>query len=286
MAKVLGESARYTSQEAVNKQVRMMLHCFIMVAIAGAVEGACLVRFIPVAWFPVWLRLLAVPIAAGAFWILTKWGDKELRALEKDRAAMRRGASGEVQVGLILNDLPDEFYVINDLTTAFGNLDHVVIGPTGVFVLDAKNCRGVITADGKGELLVNGRNPEKDYVRPLIRRMLDVRDKVRVLAPGPDPFYHAVLVFTAAWVDAKWGSTGPANCIRDNQLHDYIVENKIDKRLSADEIKQIAQAFSGLAQMDEGFCRMPTESSGVRVVERFHNAGTHGGTSIKAAGCN
>jgi hypothetical protein len=130
MAKVLGESARYTSQEAVNDQVRVILHCLIMVGIICLVEG----------------------------------------------------------------------------------------------------------------------------VRPLIKQMMDIHDKVRVLAPGPDPFFQAVLVFTAAWVDAKWGSTGAAHCIREDQLYDYIVEKKVDRPLRKDEVKQIAQAFLGLAHVDEDLC--------------------------------
>lgn len=166
MAKVLGQSARYTSREAVNKHMRVMLLCFIMVAFLASVEGAVVASFVPIAILPQWVRPLLLTAAFGGLLILARWSAKKLRALEKDRAAMRRGAAGEIQVGLILNDFPDQFYVIHDLTTPHGNLDHVVIGPTGVFVLDAKNYRGVITADGKGELLVNGRKPGKDIVQP------------------------------------------------------------------------------------------------------------------------
>ena len=201
MAKVLGQSARYTSEQAVKDHVRVMLHCLIMVALFAAVEGACLAKFVPVALLPPWLRLFALPISAfGGLWILIKWGGKRLQTLAKDQAAMRRGASGEILVGLILSDFPDEFYVINDLTTAYGNLDHVVIGPTGVFVLDTKNWRGVVTPDSKGELLLNGRKLEKDFVRQLVGRMLGVRDKVRLLAPGAQTHF-----ITPFWCSPQHG---------------------------------------------------------------------------------
>ena len=45
---------------------------------------------------------------------------------------MRRGATGEVLVGNILADLPDDFCVINDLTTPFGNLDHAEHSPARI----------------------------------------------------------------------------------------------------------------------------------------------------------
>jgi hypothetical protein len=268
MAKVLGDSARYTSQSAVHEDQRLMLHGFMVVAMASAVAGACFASFVPVGLLPAWLRIGTIPTATlAALWILGKWGFKRLRTLEKNRAAMRRGASGEIQVGCILSGFPDDFYVLNDLTTPFGNLDHVVIGPNGVFVLDTKNCRGLITPDGAGGLLLNGRRAERDYVRPLVARMLHVRDRVRVLAAGPDPFYHAVLVFTAAWVDARWGTTGRADCVRDDLLQDYILDRKTNKRLSGAEVKQIAQAFLSLARMDEGFSRTP-EVPGLRMPVR------------------
>ena len=83
--------------------------------------------------------------------------------------------------------------------------------------------------------------------------MLGIRDKVRALAPGLDPYYQALFVFTAGRVEAKWGSTGKVHCVRDDQLHEYIVEQDFSKRLSSDEIQRLAQAFLGLAHMDREF---------------------------------
>ena len=64
-----------------------------------------------------------------------------------------------------------------------------------------------------------------------------------------------MLVFTAARVEAKWGKTGYANCITDDQLYDYIAERNFGKKLRPDEVSQIAQAFLGLAHMDKEFGR-------------------------------
>jgi len=41
--------------------------------------------------------------------------------------------------------------------------------------------------------------------------------------------------------------------VRDDQLHEYIVEKDFGKRLSAAEIQRLAQAFLGLAHMDREF---------------------------------
>jgi len=46
--------------------------------------------------------------------------------------AWRRGALGEWLTAETLKALPNQFAVINDVTKKLGNIDHVVIGPTGV----------------------------------------------------------------------------------------------------------------------------------------------------------
>jgi hypothetical protein len=166
---------------------------------------------------------------------------------------MQRGAAGEIGVGSILQKFPDNFYVINDLTTPFGNLDHVVVGPTGVFVIDTKNWRGVVSADGKGELLLNGNPTDKPFVRHFLARMMDIRDTVALIASYHDVFYRAVFVFTSARVEANWGKTSSVNCIRDDQLYGYMVEKDFGRKLEPREAERIAQAFLAVARMDKDF---------------------------------
>jgi hypothetical protein len=45
------------------------------------------------------------------------------------------------------------------------------------------------------------------------------------------------------------------NCVRDEQLHEYIVEKTFGDKLRADEAEQIAQAFLAVARMDKDFGR-------------------------------
>jgi hypothetical protein len=264
MAKVLGESGRYTSQEAVKSRRRTVILVCVIIALLGVITGLIFSSFIPFGLLPWWFRSVVLIGALVGMLFLTRWGDLKLDTLQKKRDAMLRGAAGEIQVSSTLANFPDEFCVINGLTTPFGDLDHVVVGPTGVFVLDTKNWRGVVSADGKGELLLNGQPTDKPFIRQFVGRMLGIRDRVRVLAPGLEPFYQAVFVFTAARVEAKWGTTGNVNCIRDDQLHSYIVEKDFGKKLKPDEVQTIAQAFLGLAHMDREFSKSAAPSGSSR----------------------
>jgi len=58
---------------------------------------------------------------------------------------------------------------------------------------------------------------------------MGTKEQVAVLAPGVDPFFEAVFAFTSAWVEAKFGTTGWADCIRDDRLFKYIVDSKFGK---------------------------------------------------------
>ena len=258
MAKVLGASGRYVSQEAIKQSRRIFLHLIVVGIVLGAIVGFIFANAFHTRQLPGWLQILIPVFCLAAVVALTRWSYRKLDALERKRSAMRRVAAGEIQVGNILADLPDDFCVVNDLATPFGNLDHVVVGPTGVFVLDTKNWRGVVSADGQGELLLNGQKTDKPYVRQFVGRMLGSKNKVLVLTQGLDPFYQAVFVFTAARVDARWGATGSVHCVRDDQLYEYIVEKNFGRRLRPDQVQGIAQAFLGLAHMDREFAQMQT----------------------------
>jgi hypothetical protein len=253
MARVLGKSGRYASDQADKQKRNTIVVVCSVIALLGMVEGIVISSFFPLSWAAGWLRLLVLLVGGAAIWALNRWGFQKLNAIEKNRANMERGAAGENVVGSVLEKFPDDFCVINGLSTPNGDLDHVVVGPTGVFVLDAKAWRGVVAADGRGELLINGQPTTKPEIRQFMARMMNVREKVLVLAPGMDAHFSAVFVFTAARVEAKWGTTGRLNCITDDQLKSYIVEKGFGKKLPAGEVNRIAQAFLGLAQMDSAF---------------------------------
>lgn len=67
-------------------------------------------------------------------------------SLEAQAGAWDAGAAGERRVASALARLPDEWVVLHDRLLRPGrsgvNLDHVVVGPSGIFLVDAKNWAG------------------------------------------------------------------------------------------------------------------------------------------------
>jgi Nuclease-related domain len=72
-----------------------------------------------------------------------------------DAGAGRRGAAGERRTARLLGQLEwHGWAVLHDLALpgSRANLDHLVIGPGGVFVIDSKHYRGHLRLDGSGRL--------------------------------------------------------------------------------------------------------------------------------------
>jgi hypothetical protein len=78
-----------------------------------------------------------------------------------DAVAWRRGAAGERRTARLLSHLERHGWtVLHDLAVpgSRANLDHLVIGPGGVFVIDSKQYRGRLQLDPSGRLW-HGRYP-------------------------------------------------------------------------------------------------------------------------------
>ncbi len=76
-------------------------------------------------------------------------GDKDL--------AWYKGAKGELLVGQLLEKLPEGWRVLHSLPIGHAaDLDHVVIGPAGVFVINTKHHAGKRVWTAGSALLING----------------------------------------------------------------------------------------------------------------------------------
>jgi hypothetical protein len=90
--------------------------------------------------------------------------------VRKRNRALRLGEDGEKEVGHSLEDLRQQgCRVFHDIVGSGFNLDHVVVSPRGIFVIETKTYskstrgRGVVEFDGE-RILVNGVEPERNAI--------------------------------------------------------------------------------------------------------------------------
>lgn len=99
-------------------------------------------------------------IAAGIF----AAGILLFKKASEKRKIWKKGVRGERKVARYLNTLPRGFFVFNDVTLPHtkGNLDHIVVGPTGVFAIETKNYLGRFQLNGDDLQII-----KKGSLRPL-----------------------------------------------------------------------------------------------------------------------
>jgi hypothetical protein len=118
-----------------------------------------------------------------------------------DAVAWRRGAAGERRSARLLAPLERQGWaVLHDLAVprSRANLDHLVIGPGGVFVIDSKQYRGRLQLDRFGRLW-HGRYP----LDPALRAVSFEADQAaRVL---PDPGMAVVPIVAVHGAQVPWG---------------------------------------------------------------------------------
>jgi hypothetical protein len=79
-----------------------------------------------------------------------------------------KGIKGEYLVAEYLNQLPKDYFVFNDVKfpESYGNLDHIVIGPSGIYVIETKNYDGFFLVKGNEWFYKNGNRVKREKGQP------------------------------------------------------------------------------------------------------------------------
>jgi Nuclease-related domain len=138
-------------------------------------------------------------VVAGLAAVAAGWG---LRFRPSpDAVAWRRGAVGERRTARLLAPLERHGWsVLHDLVVpgSRANIDHLVIGPGGVFVIDSKQYRGQLQLDPSGRLW-HGRYP----LAPALRAVSFEADQAAQVLP--DPGVPVVPIVAVHGAQVPWG---------------------------------------------------------------------------------
>jgi hypothetical protein len=119
----------------------------------------------------------------------------------RDAVAWRRGAAGERRTARLLGPLERHGWaVLHDLAVpqSQANIDHLVIGPGGVFVIDSKQYRGRLQLDPTGRLWY-GRYP----LAPAVQAVSFEADQAAQVMPDPGVVVRPIIAIHGAQV--PWG---------------------------------------------------------------------------------
>jgi len=168
------------------------------------------------------IATLGLPVALVVFVGIIYWvkalGDKAEAVADRALDA-RRGAVAEEAVGNLLADLPGNFYIVNDVASKRGNIDHIVISTKGILTVETKSHKGVVTCEGE-MLKRDGKPFEKDFIKQAWAESYSIRDLLTdkgICNLRPQP----VIVFSEADVQVKEKVRG-VKIIGSKDLHAFL----------------------------------------------------------------
>jgi Nuclease-related domain len=140
-----------------------------------------------------------------------------------------RGAQGEEHVGGLLEDLADDgWMVIHDASFGRGNVDHILIGPAGVFTVETKSHPGPVRV-GR----VHGATLGQAQAQ---RRAIELVTGERV---------EPLIVYSRAWVDRPMARRKGVRIVPSRMLLGYL--KKLSPCLSPEQVERarelVAQAL-------------------------------------------
>jgi len=153
---------------------------------------------------------LVALVLALAFCLWTWW--KGLNHVER----FFKGARGEEKVSGILESLPTGYHVFNDFAVGGrSRIDHVVVGPGGVFAIETKFWSGQVTVED-GHILLDGRLPSRSPLDQAVKEAAAVR--ATLARAGWEGSVTPVLAFASDTFSAHRAEIRGAVVMNSNEL--------------------------------------------------------------------
>jgi hypothetical protein len=180
----------------------------------------------------------------------------------------RRAQKAEQEVRNVLANLDERQYVVfHGLYRGYGDIDHVVIGLTGAFVIETKSNHGDVSIDELGRLAINhGDQPRKNYQRQATQEAYQVKDYLAEHGIQEQLFVQSILAFPFANVpdDLHLGNTNTGSYIPilgTKAILQYIYQHKPSASFTPDLVERCRMALQRWADNPEQDSQGSSENS-------------------------
>lgn len=245
MAHIHGEPARYPWSQG----KRMLKWAMSLMAIFFMVIGAAIA--IGIEHYNSWKVVLALCCILPAPWLFENVFDRATRKLMRERLFHVRGSRAEVFVGWLLQDLDDDWHIFHGIQLeAARDIDHILIGPGGVFIVSTKADRGMFSLAADGSVLKNGQ--PTSLAGNTVEQAMRLRLRLEAVLGFQDLFVTAVLAVPFMFVDF----TNPQKSVwfmhQDNLIQTI---ESFRNKLSKQEVARYVKAMVMLAANAENLYR-------------------------------
>jgi hypothetical protein len=137
-----------------------------------------------------------------------------------------RGAAGEEHVGALLAGLREGWEALHDVSLGRGNVDHIVLGPGGVFTIETKSNPGPVRVGS----LHGGALAQAQAERRLVERVTGVH-------------VEPLLVYSRAWVDRPLTRRRGVRVVPAGMLLAYV--SRQPERLTGADVERARERLVG-----------------------------------------
>ncbi|EKF86565.1 nuclease-related domain-containing protein [Methanobacterium formicicum] len=115
--------------------------------------------------------------------LLSVYGNNLINKGKEEGYSWQKGNKGEIIVADCLDTLPEDYFVFNDvkLPGKGGNIDHIVIGPTGIYVIETKNYTGKYRIKGNQWFYYKNGHPTEIKKNPGTQVRKNTQDLINFL---------------------------------------------------------------------------------------------------------
>jgi Ca2+/Na+ antiporter len=213
----------------------LVLFIFYLSRLHGALFWIYIVLFV--------LYIFITTVSFKAFNRLRK-GTKD----EYDIAVKEREAEIEVQ-DFLRKNLSEEYNLFENIYTGYGDIDAIVVGPTGIYMIEVKSNSGLIAEKDKSKgylSIIEGDDSKKNYRDQVKKELAQVKNYIDINT-GLNSWVYPVLLFPFGSVMKDLNLTSEYDnlilpVLNEKDLLKYIYSNNQTK-LASDQIKKIAKAL-------------------------------------------
>lgn len=147
-----------------------------------------------------------------------------------------RGATAEEHVGSLLEALPaDEWNVIHDASLGHGNIDHILVGPPGVFTVETKSHPGPVRVGRVHGATIRQAQAQRDAIE-------------RATGMSVEP----LLVFSRAWVDRPLARRKGVRILPGRMLVRHLSQGapRLSREQARDASERLAEALRDHARVE------------------------------------
>jgi hypothetical protein len=137
-----------------------------------------------------------------------------------------RGAKGEEQVGGLLEGLAGQgWHVVHDASLGRGNVDHILIGPGGVFTVETKSHPGPVRVGRLHGAVLNQAQAQRKAIEEIVGEHVE-----------------PLVVFSRAWVDRPLTRRKGVRVVPARMLLSYV--DRQPERLSAEAVQRAQERLA------------------------------------------